>query len=101
MTGNALSLFFSAKGIWTYQFTDAQKMQLANAIKGKSIADAQNILNSTPGVASAKIDYTGGNTLPTDPNQISIVIQPIAGLPPTSNGTPPTGNGKGGANPSG
>ncbi|HEV2661046.1 MAG TPA: hypothetical protein VGU68_10620, partial [Ktedonobacteraceae bacterium] len=117
-TGNVLSLFFSAKGIWVYQFTDAQKLQLARSIAGKSVADAQNILNATPGVASARIDYSGGNTLPTDPNQISIVIQPVAGLPSTGNGTPtpvvgsptttaptvqsgtpPAGNGKGGANP--
>jgi len=119
-TGNVLSLFFSAKGIWIYQFTDPQKLQLANAITGKSIADTQNILNTTPGVGSTRINYSGGNTLPTDPNQISIVSQPIAGLPSTGNGapnvvvgsptttaptvqsgTPPAGNGKGGANPSG
>jgi hypothetical protein len=117
-TGNVFSLFFSAKGIWVYQFTDAQKLQLARSIAGKSVADAQNILNATTGVASARIDYSGGNTLPTDPNQISIVIQPVAGLPSTGNGTPtavvgsptttaptvqsgtpPAGNGKGGANP--
>ena len=114
-TGNTLSLFFSAKGIWVYQFTDAQKQQLARAIAGKSVADAQTILNGTKGVGSAKINYTGGNTLPTDPNQISIVIQPVSGLPGTGNGTPiagsptttaptvqsgtPGGNGKGGSNP--
>ncbi len=117
-TGNVLSLFFSAKGIWVYQFTDAQKLQLAKAIAGKSIADAQSILNGTKGVSSAKIDYNGGSTLPTDPNQISIVIQPISGLPGTGrgtptavvgaptttaptvqSGTPPAVNGKGGVNP--
>ncbi len=115
-TGKVPSFFFSAKGIWVYQFTDALKLKLAQSIAGKSVAQAQSILNSTTGVGSAKIDNTGGNTLPTDPNQISIVIQPISGLPGLGNGTPtavvgsptttaPTvqsgtpGSGKGGSNP--
>ena len=92
-TRNVFSLFFNAKGIWVYQFTNAQKLQLARAIAGKSVAQAQSILNETTGVASAKIDDNGGTTLPTDPNQISIVIQPVAGLggqgaPTATSGSP-------------
>ncbi len=90
---NVFSLFFDAKGIWAYQFSDAQKLQLARAIAGKSVAQAQSLLNATTGVASAKIDDNGGTTLPTDPNQISIVIQPVAGLggqgaPTATSGSP-------------
>jgi hypothetical protein len=79
-TRNVFSLFFNAKGIWVYQLTNAQKLQLARAIAGKSVAQTQSLLNTTTGVASAKIDDNGSTTLPTDPNQISIVIQPVAGL---------------------
>jgi hypothetical protein len=79
-TKNTLSLFFSGKGVWAYLFTDAQKLQLAKAIAGKTVAQAQNILKNTPGIGNATININGGNTLPTDYNQISIVIQPIAGL---------------------
>jgi hypothetical protein len=75
-TKNTLSLFFSAKGIWAYQFTDAQKLQQAKAIAGKTVAAAQNILKNTPGIDNATINVNGGSTLPTDYNQISIVIQP-------------------------
>ncbi len=113
-TKNALSLFFSGKGVWAYQFTDAQKLQLAKAIAGKTVAEAQNILKNTPGIGNATINVNGSNTLPTDYNQISIVIQPIAGLgggatpppggsptvtnPTVQSGTPGS-NGKGGSAP--
>jgi hypothetical protein len=90
-TKNTQLLFFSGKGIWAYQFTDAQKLQLAKEIAGKTVAQAQTILKNTPGIGNATINVNGGNTLPTDYNQISIVIQPIAGL--GGGGTPaPSGS---------
>ncbi|MBA2395462.1 MAG: hypothetical protein H0V70_22255 [Ktedonobacteraceae bacterium] len=89
-TKNIVSFFFSGKGIWAYQFTDAQKLQLAKSIAGKTVAAAQNILKNTTGVGNAVINVNGGNTLPTDYNQISIVIQPIAGL--GGGGTPSPGS---------
>jgi hypothetical protein len=114
-TKNTLSLFFNGKGVWAYQFSDAQKLQLAKAIAGKTVAAAQNILKSTTGISNATININGGGTLPTDYNQISIVIQPIAGLggggtPPPVSGSPtvtsptvqsgtPGSNGKGGSAP--
>jgi hypothetical protein len=113
-TKNTLSIFFTGKGVWAYLFSDAQKLSLEKAIAGKTIADAQTLLKNTPSVSNATINVNGSNTLPTDYNQISIVIQPIAGLgsgtpPPTSgsstvtnptvqSGTPGS-NGKGGSAP--
>ncbi|MBV9710380.1 MAG: hypothetical protein JO011_05600, partial [Ktedonobacteraceae bacterium] len=111
---NTLSLFFTGKGVWAYQFSDAQKLQLAKAIAGKTVAEAQRILKNTPGISNATINVNGGNALPADYNQISIVIQPIAGLngggtpPPTGSptvtgpniqGGTPGANGKGGSAP--
>jgi serine/threonine protein kinase len=112
-TKNTLSLFFSGKGIWAYQFTDAQKLQLAKAIAGKTVAAAQTILKSTPGIGDASINVNGGNALPTDYNQISIFMPPIVGLSggaPSPSGSPtitnptvqsgtPGSNGKGGSAP--
>ena len=89
---NVGSLFFTGKGVWAYQFSDAQKLQLAKAIAGKTVAEANTILKNTPGISNATINVNGGNVLPADYNQISIVIQPIAGLgggtPSPSSGSP-------------
>ncbi len=86
-TKNTLSLFFGGKGVWAYQFSDAQKLQLAKALAGKTVAEAQRILKSTPGISNATINVNGGSTLPANYNQISIVTQPVAGL--SGGGTPP------------
>jgi hypothetical protein len=68
-----VSLNVSAKGQWVYQFTDQQKTDLANLIKGKSLAAANTALLSQRGVANASIDANGGTSLPTDPGQINIL----------------------------
>jgi hypothetical protein len=88
-----LLLQVKAEGIWVFQFSDAQKRALANLIAGKSKQDAQALLVKQPGVAKADIVVSGGdgNTLPTDPSQISIVVQSVPGLPGST--TPTTGPG--------
>jgi hypothetical protein len=78
-----------AEGIWVYQFSDAQKTQLAKDIKGLKKNDAITLLEKQPGVGQVgKIDITGNNgtTLPTDYTQISIVVQNVPGVQGT--GTP-------------
>ncbi len=90
-TKNTLSLFFSGKGVWAYQFSDAQKLQLAKAIAGKTVAQAQSTLKSTPGIGNATVNINGGTTLPANYNQISIVIQPIAGLGAANTAAPNVG----------
>ncbi len=94
-----VALLVFAEGRWVYQFTDAQKKTiLPNLIKGKSKSDAQTILLQQPGVSKVSIDIAGGgNTLPTDPTQISIVVLPVQGFQgtptPTAGPGTPTGPG--------
>jgi len=78
-----LLLQVKAEGIWVFLISDAQKQALANLIAGKSKHDAQALLLKQPGIARANIVLSGGdgNTLPTDPTQITIVVQSVSGLP--------------------
>jgi hypothetical protein len=70
-----------AKGIWAYQWTDANKQKLLDKIKGKSSKEAQTILKNYPGVSSAKVEIdNGGTTLPTDTKQIKLVVNTVKGL---------------------
>jgi hypothetical protein len=103
-SGTITSFLVTAKGLWYYQWTDTMKKDLQNLIKGKSKAEAQAILNSYAGVDMTKhpkIDISnGGNTLPTDPSQITIAVNVPNGLPegssqattpiPTSSAPTPT-----------
>ncbi len=102
-TNNGIvSLLLSAKQVWAYQFTAAQKQTLADLIKGLSATQALTKLKSQVGVSNATIP-TGTTTLPSDPTQITIDIQMPAGLSagqgnitptvPAGNGTPIQGNG--------
>ncbi len=78
-----LSLFVKAEGIWVYQFSNAQKTQLAKDIAGKNKNDASTLLEQQPGVGHVeKIDITGNEntTLPIDYTQISIVVQNVPGI---------------------
>jgi serine/threonine protein kinase len=74
---NTVALTVSAQGLWVYQFTDAQKQALARLIAGKGMEEAQRLLASQPGVARASITLSGGigQTLPSDPAKIKIVVQ--------------------------
>jgi VCBS repeat-containing protein len=77
-----VSIVVQAEGIWAYQFSVTQQQTLAQLIAGKSVQDAKNVLAVQSGVAQASIQIAGGNgqTLPTDPSLIMLVIQPVAGL---------------------
>jgi VCBS repeat-containing protein len=71
----------TAEGVWSYQFSDAQKQSLAGLIAGKSEREAIQVLQAQTGVAQVAIHFSGGNgqTLPTDPRQITITIQDVQG----------------------
>jgi len=77
-TNNKTSFFFSGKGLWVYQFSDQQKLNISKSIAGKSVAEAQAILKNTPGVGDATVTTSGGN-LPSDYHQLSIQVQPLTG----------------------
>ncbi len=75
-----VAISVSAEGVWAYQFSDAQKQMLAAQIAGKNKQDAESLLTSQTGIAQVDIRLAGGGqTLPTDPRQISIVIQTVTG----------------------
>ena len=81
-SGGTVNLVVSAEGAWVYQFSDAAKRDLANHIAQMSKQDATNYLLTQPGVSSAQIELSSGNTLPADPANIMIVIKLVAFAPP-------------------
>ncbi len=92
-----LTVLAKAQGVWVYQFDATAKTNLAKLIVGKTQSDATNILLQQAGVS--KVDGisvpNGGTTLPTDFNQITIVVQSVAGV----QGTPTVGTGAGSPTP--
>jgi VCBS repeat-containing protein len=75
-------LTVSALGVWAYQFTDAQRAQLARLIAGKNSQDARALLLKQPGVYSVTITLTGvGVTVvPGDAGHITVNISAVQGL---------------------
>jgi len=92
-----LTLLAKAQGVWVYQFNATAKTNLAKLIVGKAQNDATTLLLQQAGVS--KVDgisiSNGGSSLPTDFNQITIVVQPVAGV----QGTPTVGPGAGSPTP--
>ena len=76
-----VTIMVDAQGKWLYHFTETQKQSLAKLIVGKQKGEAQSILLAQTGIAQAQIQLSGGNgvTLPTDANQITIVVTSISG----------------------
>jgi hypothetical protein len=88
----SVSLIVSAEGLWVYQFSNDQKLQLAKLIAGKAVDAAKTLLTAQMGVQDATIS-TNNSTLPTDPSQISIVIQAVPNLQDTGAPVFPTPGG--------
>ncbi|MBV9022054.1 MAG: hypothetical protein JOZ71_15240, partial [Ktedonobacteraceae bacterium] len=70
-----------------YQMSAALQQQLKKQIAGKSVTEARTLLKSQKGIADVTIQ-ANGNTLPTDPSQISIVVQNVTGSLGAANDTP-------------
>jgi hypothetical protein len=94
-----LSLMVEAEGVWVYQFSAAQKQAIAKLLSGKSKQNAQTLLLKQKGVTTAVIQFSSGdeNTFPSDPAQIIVVVQNVAGLrapasPTTTPGSPTVSN---------
>jgi serine/threonine protein kinase len=78
-TQGTIAITTTAQGTWSFQFSAAQKQALASLIAGKTQQQAQALLQAQAGVQQATIKISGGgNTLPADPHQISIVVQAIS-----------------------
>jgi hypothetical protein len=80
-----VSFIVDARGVWVYQWTDAQKQALAKQIAGKSVKDATALLQGQKGIS--KVQFSGDGVLPADPAQIAIQVQSITGL--TGSANPP------------
>jgi hypothetical protein len=76
----SVTLTVFAEGVWAYQFTDAQKQHLAALLTGKSEPEGIRLAAGQPGVAHVTIQLAASQqTLPTNPRQITIVVQAVPG----------------------
>lgn len=81
-THGTVQVMVQAEGIWAYLFTAMQKQTMAQLIAGKSEQEARQVLTAQPGVSGASITFSDGlgQTLPTDPAKITLVVQTISGF---------------------
>jgi hypothetical protein len=77
-----VSLLVQAQGMWVYQFSNNTLKGFINHIANVSQQNALQYLTSQPGVASAQIEFSQGNTLP-DAAHIKIVIKVVPGVSPS------------------
>ncbi len=78
-TQGTITVTIAAQGIWAFRLSTAQKERLTTLIAGKTQQQAQSLLLAQAGVQQVTIKVSGGgNTLPTDAHQISMVIQPVS-----------------------
>jgi VCBS repeat-containing protein len=77
-----LSLPVATKGIWTYQWGDTQKQNLARLVAGRSAQDAKKLLVVQKGVNAVNIQLSSGSSgmLPPEISHIRIDVAPAAGL---------------------
>ena len=87
--GQDVTMLTTAQGIWVYQFSDSQQNQLKQALAGKKITQARAILSQLTGSKSFDVKFDKGDTLPSDPGQITINVNQVMGL---SNGSGNNGN---------
>ena len=75
-TSTRATVACTAYGVAEWQWTTDALQALARSLAGKSKDAALQILNSTPGIdaGSAVIDLIQGNTLPSDANDITIIV---------------------------
>jgi hypothetical protein len=72
-----VSLKTKAQGMWVYAFSESDQQNIKNHLASLSHQNALQYLKNQPGVNSAQIELSSGNTLPADPTKITIVIKPV------------------------
>lgn len=82
---NRVSFSENAQGIWVYQFSDAQKQQIAQLIAGKPLADTQALLQKQTGIKKATVTTEGfwGSAMPTSLSDIKFIVLSVPGLQAT------------------
>jgi len=66
------------KGLWVFQLDPFTKEEMAKALAGKNKLTVQKMLKDRKSIKNASIELNGGdqNTFPTNPQQITINMQP-------------------------
>ena len=82
MAHGTLSLPVTTEGIWIYQWSDAQKQDLAQLVAGRSAQDAKMLLVEQKGVSAANIQLSSGSNgvLPSEASHIRVDVAPVSGL---------------------
>jgi len=82
---NSIPFSVNAQGVWVYQFSDAQKQEIARLIAGKPLADAQALLQKQTGVKKVNVTTADGwgTALPTSLNDIKFIMVSVPGLQAT------------------
>ena len=77
--GVSQTFLVNAKGIWAYQISKAKEQDLARLIVGETVDSARMTLEAQKGVGKVNIQVNG-TILPSHPEQIEFVLQPVAGF---------------------
>jgi len=78
---DTVSLLVQAQGTWVYTFSAADQQNIKHHLANLSQQNALQYLTAQPGVASAQIELSSGNTLPAAAH-ITIVIKPVTSALP-------------------
>jgi hypothetical protein len=85
---NQLAIEVQAQGLWVYQFTQQMQQNIKQQILKLSQQAAHTVLLNQVGIAGAQIKLSGGNTMPSKVNDITLVIQTLPGINGPGVGTP-------------
>jgi hypothetical protein len=96
--GGQVTIEVQARGLWVYQFTNQMQQNIKLSLVKLSQAAAQSVLTHDSGVAAAKINISGGTSMPANANDITLVIQQLPGAQATPSGTPGSPGTPGGSN---
>lgn len=86
-----LTIEIQAQGLWVYQFNDQLQQNIKQSLVKLSKTDAQSVLLHAMGVAGAQITLSTGTVMPSNANDITLVIQRLPGVqntPSTPIGSP-------------
>ena len=80
--GGTVTPILRAEGVWAWQVSASQQRVWAQLNACKSTSSAQQVLASQTGIAQVSIQISVGNrrVLPSDPSNITIVVQAVLGV---------------------
>lgn len=90
-----VNLEVQVQGLWVYQFSPQMQQDIKLKLVKLPLQSALDVLQHWPGVATPKIELSGGTTLPNNTNDISLTVLTLPnpqGMPGATNGTPGSTN---------